>query len=218
MSNALNQARRANIRESSGNGTIGNSGSGPDGGGVAEHGYCIDLNPTPDEIRNELRSHAIMKVVDKITLAQEILSHKDIIASKLTSFGSPELAASFKNNLPADIKGDRRKNSYLVVVLLPALEEILRPLVKNPAALKYCFQHHIKCQPPICSYDQLYCESLDPQQSRRRVSIRRQLEAYRLHHALFVVDGSQERYQRGNAAVQSRRHQCCEAYRYGSSD
>ena len=60
MSNALHQIQRVNLHESRGN---------SDGGrGTINTQYCVDLTPTPEEIKKELVSYTTMKVSDKSAL------------------------------------------------------------------------------------------------------------------------------------------------------
>ena len=97
MSNALRQSQCINIRETNGNGNAGNN-----GGIEATQIYCIDLDPTRQEVKAELKSHTIMKVDDKIALGKDLLKYKDTITAKLTSEGYSNLAEFFKNQLPID--------------------------------------------------------------------------------------------------------------------
>ena len=44
---------------------------------------CVDIAPTVQEVRAELKSNTIMKVEDTIALGKDFLKHKDAIAVKM---------------------------------------------------------------------------------------------------------------------------------------
>ena len=107
MSNAMQQIQRVNIREGNGNGN-----NGSNGGYEASIPYCVDLEPTPDEVKAELKSHTITKVGDKLVIGKYILKQKDGIANKVVCLGHNNLAGLFLKALPEDFKGVRKKRLY----------------------------------------------------------------------------------------------------------
>ena len=134
MSNALRQNQRVNIREGNGNGN-GNGNNGSNGGYDASLTYCVDLEPSSDEVMAELKSHVIMKVGDKLAIGKDLLKHKNIIFNKLVSLGQKNLANLFIGALPKDLKGARGKNGFLVTLFLRMRDELLCPILNNPNAL-----------------------------------------------------------------------------------
>ena len=115
MSNALRQNQRVNIREVNSNGN-GNGNNGSDGGYDASLTYCVDLEPSSDEVMAELKSHVIMKVADKLAIGKDLLKHKDIIFNKLVSLGQQNLANLFIGALSKDLKGNRGKKTTILLL------------------------------------------------------------------------------------------------------
>ena len=143
MSGALRQSQRANLRESPGNGHGGDLEHGDENNKDANPPYCVDLSPTTTEIRAEFKSHAILKVKEKLTIANAILGHKDAICSKLSALGHTDLSHSFTTLLPADFRGERKKNDALAVLLVLLGTELLRPILDNQLVLD-SLEHRIR--------------------------------------------------------------------------
>jgi len=92
----------------------------------------VDLTPTHEEIRKELESHHVMKVADKLAIAEGFLRVIDTIVAKLNSIGRIDLAGRFSSTMPEDFKGDRKRNLYLSTLFIILRNDILRPILDNP--------------------------------------------------------------------------------------
>lgn len=122
MSGALRPSQRANVRESL-------SGEVEPSDGRSDNGaqYCVGLSPSREEIRAKFKSHVIMKVREKLSVANAILGHRETIGTKL--FGQNDLPTMIFNVLFPDFRGERKRNDTLAVLLILLGTDILSPIL-----------------------------------------------------------------------------------------
>lgn len=137
MSNALNQSRRANARESNAsNGAFGSGANGVSGGGddsLVDSPFCFDLNVTTEEVRIQFNKPAVVgRVEKKIKLAKTCFKKKAVIAGLITNTAEKEaFSAIFSNRAITglkDFKGDVVK-AHAVSALLCELFELFESAV-----------------------------------------------------------------------------------------
>ena len=120
MSNALNQSRRANTRESTA--SSGSAGGGGEDVDAVQYPFCFDLSVTEEEIRSEFGKAAIIgKITDKVKIVKSIIKGKTTIRNLITTTqGKDAFSAVFSNrgiSIVGDIKGDTAKVPSISAIL-----------------------------------------------------------------------------------------------------